>query len=48
MTDEMRRRAFESYVNYLVVERGLSPNTVEAYRRTFWSSWLSWKTVKWS
>ena len=33
MTDEMRRRAFESYVNYLVVERGLSPNTVEAYRR---------------
>ena len=33
MTEEMRRRAFESYVNYLVVERGLSPNTVEAYRR---------------
>jgi len=33
MTEEMRRRAFESYINYLVVERGLSPNTVEAYRR---------------
>ncbi len=33
MKDETRRRAFESYINYLVVERGLSPNTVEAYRR---------------
>lgn len=29
----MFQRAFESYLSYLIVERGLSPNTVEAYRR---------------
>ncbi len=27
------QRAFESYISYLQVERGLSPNTVDAYQR---------------
>ena len=29
----MHQQAFENYLNYLQVERGLSPNTLEAYRR---------------
>lgn len=29
----MQERAFESYLNYLRVERGLANNTIEAYRR---------------
>ena len=29
----MKKRAFSSYLNYLDVERGLSRNTVDAYRR---------------
>ncbi len=29
----MQERAFRSYLNYLEVERGLAPNTLDAYRR---------------
>ena len=29
----MRKRAFQNYLNYLQIERGLSSNTVAAYRR---------------